>query len=176
MLFAKGANVTSTNSRVRTRALGMPMHTDPSRTTPIGLSRYAREFFDCALAADNVVGMRHGNEIIAPIPVLYLVGHSIELSLKSYLMFHGVPLRELPTKKYGHDLMKSLKKAKELGLGSLVTLDGGELEALEVLNDLYSSKQLNYIVTGSKRYPSFGPIHTACEKLLASIGPKVGYK
>ncbi|MEX2489659.1 MAG: hypothetical protein WD356_09070 [Pseudomonadales bacterium] len=128
------------------------------------------------MAAGDVVGMRLGHEIIAPIPVLYLVGHAIELSLKSYLVFHGIPLKDLPTKKYGHDLLKILKKAKELGLGSLVNFDPGEMQALEVLNDLYSSKQLNYIVTGSKNYPSFGPIQSACSKLLDNIGPKVGYR
>ena len=80
------------------------MRDDPHRTTPIGLARYAREFFDCALAADDKVGHRPGFEIIAPIPVMYLIGHSIELCLKSYLVFKDVPLPELRSNKYGHDL------------------------------------------------------------------------
>src|SRR5437868_6800334 len=100
------------NSAVR--LLWTRMHDDPERTTPVGLARYARAFFDCALAADDKVGHRPGFEIIAPIPVMYLVGHSIELCLKSYLTFRGVPLSDLRTKKYGHDLLKCLKKSKEL--------------------------------------------------------------
>lgn len=152
------------------------MHDDPKRTTPIGLARYAREFFDCALAADEKVGHRPGFEIIAPIPVMYLVGHSIELCLKSYLAFNGIPLRELRSKKYGHDLAKCLKKAKELGLNTHVMLDSGELHAFAVLNELYSTKQLNYIVTGAKEFPVFGPIESACRKLLNAICPLVGYR
>ena len=152
------------------------MHDDPERTTPIGLARYAREFFDCALAADNKVGRRPGFEIIAPIPVMYLVGHSIELCLKSYLAFQGVPLSDLRTKKYGHDLVRCLKKAKELGLNTHVKFDDGEQHALAVLNELYSTKQLNYIVTGAKEFPVFGPIQTVNRKLLDAICPLVGYR
>mgnify|MGYP001619690979 CR=1 FL=1 len=153
------------------------MHDDPKRTTSIGLARYAREFFDCALAADDKVGHRPGFEIIArAIPVMYLVGHSIELCLKSYLIFRGVPLSDLKTKKYGHDLVKCLKKAKELGLNTYVELDDGEHDALTVLNELYATKQLNYIVTGTKRFPVFGPIQTLSTKLLDAICPLVGYR
>jgi len=106
---------------------------------------------------------------------MYLVGHSIELCLKSYLTFQGVPLSDLRTKKYGHDLVKCLKKAKELGLNTHVNLDDGERHALAVLNELYSTKQLNYIVTGAKEFPVFGPIQTVNRKLLDGICPLVGY-
>ncbi len=152
------------------------MHDDPKRTTPIGLARYAREFFDCALAADDKVGRRPGFEIIAPIPVMYLVGHSVELCLKAYLTFQGVSLQELRTRKYGHDLDKCLKKAKELGLNTHIKLDDDEYHALSVLNELYSTKQLNYIVTGAKQFPVFGPIESACKKLLNAVCPLVGYR
>lgn len=152
------------------------MNNDPKRTTPIGLARYAREFFDCALAADDKVGHRPGFEIIAPIPVMYLVGHSIELCLKSYLVFCSVPLSDLRTKKFGHDIVKCLKKANELGLGVHVSLDDMEHNAFVVLNELYSTKQLNYILTGGKVFPVFGPVESACRKLLDAICPLVGYR
>lgn len=152
------------------------MYDDPQRTTPVGLARYAREFFECALAADDKLGKRSGFEIVAPIPVMYLVSHSIELCLKAYLAFHGVPLHELRSNKYGHNLERCHKKAKELGLDRHVKLDDGELRSLAVLNELYSTKQLNYIKTGSKRFPVFGPIEATCKKLLSAICPLVGYR
>jgi hypothetical protein len=107
------------------------MHDNPQRTTPIGLARYSREFFDCALAADEEEGQKPGFEIIAPIPIMYLLGHSIELILKAFLAYHGVPLRDL-RKKYGHDLEKCFKKAKELGLNNYIFLDEVEVEAFLV--------------------------------------------
>lgn len=152
------------------------MHDNPSRTKPAGLARYANEFFEAALAADDKLGTKPGYEIIAPTPVLYLTGHAIELILKAYLLEKGVHLSELRRKSYGHNLNKCITKANQLGLNTIVTLDAGEQEALQVLNELYKTKQLNYIVTGSKTYPSFGPLETLTKKLLSAIGPTVGYK
>lgn len=150
------------------------MHDDPDRTSPIGLARYAAEFHEAATGADRTLGHKPGFEIVAPIPVLYLIGHSMELSLKAFLVHNGVGLRELRTG-FGHDLHKCLRKAKELGLLALVKFDDHELAAFSVLNDLYSTKQLEYIVTGSKRFPIYGYLHTMSEKLLAAVGPLVGY-
>lgn len=54
-------------------------------TTLLGTARYEYDFLEAALALDGAVGHKVGYEIIAPIPVLYLVDHSIELSLKAFL-------------------------------------------------------------------------------------------
>ena len=157
-------------------ALNTHMDHDPKRTTPIGLSRYARDFLDAALSADKDIGMRPGYEIHAPVPVMYLVGHAIELSLKSFLAFKRVSLKELSSRKYGHDLEACFKKARECGLLSIATFEGSDIEGMKVLNKLYSTKQLNYIITGAKTFPVFGPIRSFAETLLGAIGPHVGYK
>lgn len=152
------------------------MHFDPARTTPIGLSRYAREFLDCALAADDKVGKRLGYEIHAPVPVMYLVGHAIELSLKAYLAFSGVSLRELASKNFGHNLEACYVEARKRALDELVTFEAIEVAGMKVLNELYSNKELNYIVTGAKQIPVFGPIQGFAEHLLDAVGPHVGYR
>lgn len=151
------------------------LHEDPKRTTPVGLIRYAKEFHDAAIAVDLTVGMQPAYEMFAPVPVLYLIGHSIELSLKAYLLHKGVTLRELH-KDFGHHLEKCFKKAKELGLLGSIRFDEGELSAFSVLNKLYSTKQLEYIVTGAKTIPIFGYIQTMSQKLVDAIAPMVGYK
>lgn len=150
------------------------VHEDPSRTTSIGLCRYACEFLEAALAADSKMGRRDGFEIVAPIPVLFLVGQSIELALKAFLLSRGVPLRKL-RKDYGHNLHRSLRKAKELGLSALVELAADELSTIEVLDGLYSSKQLQYIVTGAKTFPMFGPLQRAALRLVHAVGNNVGF-
>lgn len=152
----------------------MKTKNDPTKTTSVGLARYAQEFFDAAIATDDVLGMRPGYEIIAPIPVMYLVGHSIELSLKAYLLFMGVPLDDLK-KKYGHDLVKCYKEAQKHELNDVIQLTDSDYKVLEVLNILYSSKQLNYCEIGLKEFPVFGPLQELSTKLLQRIGPKVGY-
>lgn len=92
------------------------MHDDPQRTTPVGLARYAHDFFDTARAVQDHLGKGEPYDLVSPMPSLYLIGRSIELALKSYLLSQGVSLRELRSKKYGHNLHACHKKAKELGL------------------------------------------------------------
>jgi len=149
------------------------MHNDPSRTTPLGMIRYAHEFMEAALAVDEKIGNQAGFEIVAPIPVLYLAGHSIELSLKAYLLSHGVSLREL--RRYGHNLHASFRKAKELGLLSHVQFTVSEEGAFEILDGLYSTKQLEYIITGAKQFPMFGLVELFSAKLFNAVSTVVGF-
>lgn len=148
---------------------------DPTRTTSIGLLRYGAEFMEAALAADEKMGHKKDHEIIAPVPVMFLVGQAIELALKSYLLLKGVELSKL-RQKYGHDLHRCLRKAKELGLLDTVPLQPDEETAIEILNPLYASKQLQYIVTGAKTFPVFGPLERAAVRLLKGVGEQVGYE
>lgn len=150
------------------------IHEDPERTKPIGLARYANEFHEAAMGADRTLGMKPGYEIFAPIPVLYLIGHSMELSLKAFLLHKGVTLSDL-RKNFGHDLGKCFKKAKDIGLLRDVTFDEHEIGAFFALNDLYSNKQLEYIVTGAKTFPIFGHLQSMSQKLLNAVCPIVGY-
>jgi len=146
------------------------------RTTPIGMIRYAKDFRDASLAADDQLGKKEGFEIIAPIPVMYLIAHSMELSIKAFLLFKGVEMKDLKKyKKYGHDIMKCLKKAKELGIENIVEITDLEEGSLEVLNNLYHAKELNYIVSGYKQFPMFGPLQTLSSKLILEVGREVGY-
>ena len=152
-----------------------PATDDPSRTTPIGLLRFGAEFMEAALAADDKMGTRRGYEVCAPVPVMFLVGQAIELALKAFLLSKGVPLSRL-RKEHGHDLHISLRKAKELGLLDVVPLEAEEESAIEILNHVYKSKQLQYIVTGPVTYPVFGPLERAALQLLHGIGQKVGFE
>jgi hypothetical protein len=149
-------------------------HDDPERTTSIGMARYAIDFFEAALAADDKLGDKLGYEVIAPIPVMFLVGQAIELALKAFLLKKGVELRKL-RHNYGHDLHRSLRKAKELGLADVVALSAEEERVLAILDALYSTKQLQYIVTGAKTFPVFGPLEALGRRLVYGIAPLAGY-
>lgn len=150
------------------------MHNDPSRTTPLGMIRYAHEFMEAALAVDEKMGKRPGFKNVAPIPALYLVGHSIELSLKAFLLSQGVTLRQIKT--LGHDLHACEKKAKELGLLRYVQFSCPEAGAFEILDSLYSSKQLEYIVTGAKQFPIFGLVELFSARLFNAVAGVVGFR
>ncbi|MEK6553511.1 MAG: hypothetical protein AABZ54_08705, partial [Bacteroidota bacterium] len=53
--------------------------------------------------------------------VYYLIGHSIELSLKSFLLRRGLKKEELKNK-YGHDLSALLSESRRRKLGNIVKL------------------------------------------------------
>jgi hypothetical protein len=108
-------------------------------------------------------------------PSLYLIGHSIELALKAYLLQNGLTLRELRHKQYGHDLHACQRKAKELGLAAIVSFHPAEEGAVELLNNLYSTKQLEYIITGTKYIPVFGLVELFTRKLIRAVAIDVGY-
>lgn len=144
------------------------------RTTAVGLARYAREYFEAALAADDVIGKRKGYEIVAPAPVMFLVAHSIELALKSYLRHTGQSLLDL--QRIGHDLKDCWGACCDNGIRSLVDLDAEELRVLELIADLHASTELRYIQTGYKNFPVFGPLEALGRRILNAVCPAVGYK
>jgi hypothetical protein len=57
-------------------------------------------------------------------PYYFLLGQSIELSLKAFLLGRGVPLKELRSRKYGHNLETLLDEARRRKLGLEVKLGG----------------------------------------------------
>ena len=63
----------------------------------------------------------------------YLVCHSIELSLKSFLFSAG--FKKKHRKQLGHDLEKALIAAEENGLGSHLVITQNEREALLKANN-----------------------------------------
>jgi hypothetical protein len=150
------------------------MHDNPSETTPFGLARFAHDYYDSARALESR-DCKRVFSLVSPMPSLYLIGRSIELALKAYLLGNGLTLSKLRSKNFGHNLIACLKKANELGLESLVSFHPAERGALDLLNTLYASKQLEYIVTGEKFIPTFGLVESFAKKLIRVVAAEVGY-
>lgn len=147
--------------------------TDPDRTRPLGMLRYAIEFYGAAIAADDALGDIDGYEISAPTPVNYLIGHAIELAFKAYLLQHGVGLDGI--KRIGHRLCLAYAEARKHGIDSYFMPEGGDTSVLEVLDALYSDKQFEYIETGPKTFPVFGPLKNFAQDLLLGVTKSIPY-
>lgn len=106
---------------------------------------------------------------------MYLMGHSIELALKAYLLNHHVTLKELRSRKYGHNLLACESEANNLGLANIVAFTPAESAAMNLLDALYSTKQLQYIVTGTKYMPLYELVERYARKLIRSVSKDVGY-
>ena len=107
---------------------------DPSLTTALGMLRYAIEFQAAAIATEAALPGKGWREKHPPAPVRYLLAHSIELALKSFLLHHGATLEHLKYK-LKHDLEKCLDDAEENGLAGHLKITAEDRERVCVLND-----------------------------------------
>jgi hypothetical protein len=141
-----------------------------SRTTSTGMYRYALEYFGAAVAANDEIGDPGPRRDVAPMPVNFLLGQSIELALKAYLRERGFKLKVL--RKLGHDLSETMKVAQNEGL----KVDGWSrgIEAqLELLSVPYKARELQYIRTGAKTFPTIDPLLRLVATIVYSVAPHV---
>ncbi len=100
----------------------------------------------------------------------YLVGHTIELTLKSYLFAKGYTLSDLRNpKKFGHSISKLLDECRKRKIGREVKLSKAEITAIHSLNDEYKTKRFEYIEYGMYRLPDYLFTRGVAEKLVNGL-------
>ncbi len=133
-------------------------------TYHIGLWNYAREYFNAAQE------LRGNEEEMASDPVYYLYGHSVELALKAFLVYQGYNERKL--REIGHNLVSACTEARHTGLDAYLgdKMKTEAVETIALINPYYNAKELEYIVTGSKRYPHIIHMHNIARNLIYAVG------
>ncbi|CAJ0695026.1 hypothetical protein LMG18102_02050 [Ralstonia mannitolilytica] len=147
---------------------------EEERTTATGLARYAYEYIDAALLVDEHHGARPGFEFASPVPAYFLAAHGIELTLKAYLRHQSISVRDL-MHRYGHDLHKCYRKAKELRLLDHFAEDERDTQAMAMLAELNRRHELRYIRTGYKQFPSWAIVAPLAVRLHQVVAPLVGF-
>lgn len=136
---------------------------DMPQTTAIGLHTDAREM----IAAATILLEQ---EKILFQPVYFLLGHSLELLLKSILLANEIPLSQLK-KKYGHDLEKAARKVIEVTDGDISILVTTAFGMIAMLNKEYRAKNFEYRVTGAVRLPDAERVLELNSSLLKLVRP-----
>jgi hypothetical protein len=103
-------------------------------------------------------------------PIYYLLGHGIEVALKSVLLAHGSSLRELK-KEIGHDLKKAEKRVVALNLDPLSCFVTNNACLIRSLNWYYQRKFFEYRVTGSAQLPLRDELAAFLHQLLVLARP-----
>ena len=85
-------------------------------------------------------------------PTYYLLGHSIELALKSFLLANGDSLDRLKFR-IGHDLSKAARRVVAAKCDPLSSIVEENRDLIAALNYYYEEKEFEYRVTGLKQYP-----------------------
>ena len=99
------------------------------------LRHYAGDFLAAAKDFDPPVNR------FSPVPY-YLICHSIELSLKSFLFSAG--FKKADRRKLNHDLEKTLRAAEKNGLNTHIHLTADEQDLIRKANRLYPKKEFEY--------------------------------
>lgn len=93
------------------------------------------------------------------IVIYYLLGHSAELALKSFMFKKDVSLEDL--KKIGHNLNKLITKSHELGLPEFI--------CLRKLSPIYSKKSLEYRRRKKESFPSAEALFSEVQQLHSLV-------
>ncbi|MEX0696919.1 MAG: hypothetical protein WD014_05820 [Dongiaceae bacterium] len=128
------------------------------RTTALGLWTQAKSF---ASAADFLID--NGWEGPFDHPTYYLLGHAIELALKSFLRAKGKTPHDLWLLR--HDLDAALELANSLGLPASPV----QRAAIHGLNLYYKAKEFEYIVTGYKELPTLEILQECADALISDV-------
>jgi hypothetical protein len=137
------------------------------RTTALGLWRHAKEFADAA----SLILNRAGSAV--SLPTYYLLGHSIELSLKAFLVGRGLKVAKLRSKAFGHDLRACLEEARRLKLGREVKLTPMEVGVIQLLSFDYAAKRFEYRETGVYHLPLIDVLEQVTHKLVHGLKSSV---
>ena len=113
--------------------------------TPQGFLKHAQEFW---IAADIVLNKME----CVSLPAYFLLGRSIELSLKAFLLHQGVCIHKLRKKQFGHNLWALLDEARKRGLEDHIKLEVIDLGVIQLLSIDYAKKRLEYRMTGGRYY------------------------
>ncbi len=132
------------------------------RTTGMGLWSDSNEMLEAARTLKT-----HSPKLIGP--KYYLLGHSLEVGVKSFLLAKGFNEEQL--KKIGHDLCKAIAAATKVGINEFYAFSEPELDAITQLNPYYRLKELEYRVTGFKSYPDDEAFSKMIKGMLTSIRP-----
>jgi hypothetical protein len=99
-------------------------------------------------------------------PVRFLFSHAIELYLKAYLLLKEVPVEDLRSREFGHNLEKLASEAVNLGLCVSPEHRAGIGLANEAMLD-------RYIETGVRRVLPPESLSAICSNLNEQIGPAI---
>jgi hypothetical protein len=137
---------------------------DDERTSAMGLLTDAKQMLAAAklLHDSNVWKVQR--------PTYYLLGHSIELALKSFLLASGMSQGTLKNK-LGHNLTKTARRVIAAKSNSISPIVQEYLAAIDLLNHYYQAKELEYRVTGTKRFPAKETLIALLDAVIPKIEP-----
>lgn len=133
-----------------------------NETTPYGMWRYGNDYRKAAV----YVLTHYPDQPF--VPYLSLLGQSIELSLKAFLLADGVSLNDLKNR-FRHDLQALVAEARNRGVEANVTLTDAHWAVIILMSDEYKTKRYHYIRNGKMIVPDLRLGHEAAQMLCEGL-------
>lgn len=90
----------------------------------------------------------------AYMPILFLLGHALELHLKAFLALQGMTDNQLKRPNLRHNLIGCLRECRERGLFRYLSLSLRQVRQIARVNLYYQEKHLEYFTATAKRFGS----------------------
>ena len=107
------------------------------------------------------------------VPTIYLLAHSLELALKSYLLFKGVDAKTLAKQPYRHDLAHCLLEAEKNGLFAAKPLTMAQRRAVASASVMFDKKELSYFYQKSAFFPEMKQLQSALHAVISAVFDRV---
>jgi hypothetical protein len=127
----------------------------------IGMCRYAEEFYRAAVKTGSLPVRAH------------LLGHALELYLKTYLLNRGMELRPLTRRPYGHDLAQLLDECIKRGMEKHFRISAALRMDISCFSAVYASKGLEYFSLTYLFVPPKLPSLDRIQRFLAQLDGKM---
>ncbi|WP_322514622.1 hypothetical protein SR870_16485 [Rhodopseudomonas palustris] len=138
------------------------------RSPPIAILLSAESFLKSAQHLRN--GTVSGNlKLRFEMPVYYLYSHAIELALKSFLRTKGFDMKQLSSRKYGHQLNVLWDECLKHGLKLHPIRRDCTEQLIELLDPFATRYEFRYVITGFKQLPQLHAVDAEVTSLIASV-------
>lgn len=121
----------------------------------------ANSYFD---AARQLMQHPSTKEVL---PTIFLLGHSLELHLKAFLLAHGVSEKKL--RELGHNLVASLRECRRRGICNHLVLSRTQIKQIIQIDRYYRRKHLEYFFGNAKRFGSMEEL----QQIVGSVAKAV---
>ena len=127
------------------------------RVSPMGMWRWGKDFFESAVKIQptpnsKIEQLNQNVSIVA----YYLLGHGIELQLKSFLLGKDFKIGDLRSyNKFGHNLEELIEESFKNGICDFIEITEHEKSLIFLLNETYKEKELEYFLSGYKLLPNY---------------------
>lgn len=107
------------------------------------------------------------------VPTLYLLTHSLELALKSYLLSKGVASGTLAKKPYRHNVAYCLSQTEQQGLFCSTSITDSQRDAVASASAMFDKKELSYFYEKPAVFPQIEELLSALRAVLSAVFDRI---